>query len=309
MKTVPASRSCPSSFRCLALALMFPVLQGCATPATSATGAGVASSTRAPLSQEEKNQIGQSVVLRLRSRYADTRRACPGDTPGYNCNGVLIRGLSYWDAPEWWNVVDKDIRRDGVSFSYLRADVGTTFIERTAGLIMREMDADTQVKLSMKCAFPHNAQTDPRPDGCSYPPHLAHACHQMRVMNVESWLAHTAENSTFTCYFAPTTQWFQLSIDVRQHPDFPSRHTINEVIIRPWPAGVPEQLPMEAVWFSGDQAALDRARVMQDAYIRHTGRFLPIVRVEAQTPEVFFYVPREQVERPAGQPTISVTGS
>ena len=141
MKTVPALWFRPFAAGPLGLALLLPLVTACSTVQPAAVQG---------LSQQQKNQVAETVVQRLRARYADTRGACPGDTPAFDCNGVLIRGLSYWDAPDWWEVVQKDIDRQGVSFSYLRADVGTTTLWPNAGLIMRELDAHAGVALKVK---------------------------------------------------------------------------------------------------------------------------------------------------------------
>lgn len=267
-------------------------LQGCSSHNMTAEGNN--------LSPEAKNQLGQSVVLRLRERFRDTRSACPpDDKPGYYCNGVFVRALNTaWNSPTFWNPVPKDIDRNGVSFIYMREDAKIEQVPGEAGIIMREFDAHTQEKLVVGCAFPINAQTDIREDSC-YFSNRQMSCQKRRVWNVESWFAYYEQALDFVCYFEPTTKWFQMSIDVRREHAHELRGYWNEVIIRPWESDVPERLPLEAIWFVGDDEGLMRARTMQDNFIKATGLFIPIVRIEIGTPDVFHYEPRDQVASPA----------
>ncbi|MHA6198443.1 hypothetical protein ACX3YG_29235 [Pseudomonas wadenswilerensis] len=252
------------------------------------------------LTAEEKSQIGQSVVLRLRERYRDTRSECPPDgNAAFYCNGVFVRALnSDWNSPTFWNPVDKDIERKGVSFIYMRVDANIEEVPGEAGIIMSEMDAHTQEKLEVGCAFPINAQTNVRENSC-YLPNRPMSCQKRRVWDAKSWLAYYENALDFVCYFEPTTRWFQLSIEIRRDHADKLRGYWNEVIIRPWAQDIPERLPLEALWYNGGEEGLMHARTMQDTFIRATGLFIPIVRIDPSHPDVFFYVPRDQSVLPA----------
>ncbi|HCN45150.1 MAG TPA: hypothetical protein DIT18_05440 [Pseudomonas sp.] len=242
---------------------------------------------------------GTSVVLRLRERFNDTRPACADGSSGYNCNGVIVRAIRDTSNPKFWNPSDENIEREGVSFSYIRADVGNTQLAGNAGLIMRELGAPSGHPLTVRCVFPSNAGTDSRIKSCGttlFP----QPCHLSGIVDIPTWQAHFAEHTgTKSCYFEPTAHWFQFSIDARNHfPNPELRRFWNEMVIAPWPRDIPEQLPLEALYFSGDDSALDRARQMQDSFIAATGKFIPIVRIDLTQPLVFYYEPREQSVQP-----------
>lgn len=274
------------------------VLQACTVSSTSPST--TAHDDRHYLTAQEKNRLGQSVVVRLRERYRDTRSECPPDgKAAFYCNGVFARAMvSDWASPTFWNPVDKDIQRNGVSFIYMREDARIKATPGPAGIIMSEFAAHTQEKLVVGCAFPINAQTDARDDSCYAPGRPKMSCQKLRVWDLKSWLAYYEYALDFVCPFDPTARWFQLSIEIRRdYADI--RGSWNEVIIRPWAQDIPERLPLEALWYNGSEEGLMKARTMQDHFIAATGLFIPIVRIETSHPDVFFYVPRDQ----SGLPT------
>lgn len=237
---------------------------------------------------------GQSAVLHLRQRFKDIRPECPPDgKAAFYCNGVFVRALNVdWNSPTFWNPVDKDIQRNGVSFIFMREDANISTVPGEAGIIMSEFDAHAREQLVVGCAFPVNAQTDARESSC-YLPNRPMSCQKSRVWDAQSWLAYYESALDFVCYFEPTTRWFQLSIEIRRDHADKLRSGWNEVIIRPWAQDIPERLPLEALWYDGSAEGLMRARTMQDRFISATGLFIPIVRIQPDSPQVFHYVPRE----------------
>ncbi|MHA6198444.1 hypothetical protein ACX3YG_29240 [Pseudomonas wadenswilerensis] len=236
---------------------------------------------------------GRSVVLRLQQRYDDIRPECPDGGPAANCNGVVIRAIREPSNPTFWNPSQTGIDRDGVSFSYIRKDVGSELLPGNAGLIMRELGAPSQQPLRMRCVFPSNANTAMRADSCGTEA-FPLPCHLSGVTDIPTWQAHFAEQGpTKTCHFTPTAYWFQFNVEVRKHyPDPDSRRYWNELVFAAWPPDIPEKLPIEALYFSGD--GLADAQLMQENYIHATGLFLPIVRVELTRDRVFYYSPKDQ---------------
>ncbi|WP_095156315.1 hypothetical protein [Pseudomonas sp. Irchel 3E13] len=256
-----------------------------------------------PLSGTSAEDPARSVVLRLQERYDDTRPVCPDGSPAFNCNGVLVRAIRDPANPTFWNPSPENIERKGVSFSYIRADVGNDRLAGDAGLIMAELGAPTEQPLTVRCVFPLNAGTDSRIESCGTE-QFPLPCHLSGVVDIPTWQAHFAEyGGTTSCYFAPTADWFQFSIEVRQH--FPNPIHLqywNEVIVAPWPQDVPEELPLAALYWSGAGDGLEKARQMQDSFIRATGKFIPIVRIELTQPgRVFYYSPKDQAVQPPEQ--------
>ncbi|WP_150808764.1 hypothetical protein [Pandoraea sputorum] len=251
---------------------------------------------------DETDQMdeGFRVVERLTKRYLDTSPSCNGGTKAaFYCDGVLIRLVAVKDMPVWNPRADY-IVRDGVSFTYLRADAKVTALlagRGGTGFIMKEFNAPAGQPLIMKCSFPSDAGTAARADSCRSNAE-GKFCDELGVTSYAIWYARYANGgSTLQCPFRPDAASFQLSITIRR--DFPGdvifgyRH--NELTMKPWPPNVPASLPLEAFVAVGDVFA--DARIIQQGYFEATGRFLPIIRVDvAATPtQIFTYVPADQI--------------
>ncbi|WP_157123185.1 hypothetical protein [Pandoraea vervacti] len=251
---------------------------------------------------DETDQMdeGFRVAERLTKRYADISPSCNGgNDPAYYCDGVLIRMVSATAMPVW-NPRDNYYVRDGISFSYLRADAKVTALAHWAGgtgLIMKEFNAPASQPLTLKCAFPTDAQTGQRADSCRSISE-GRFCDELGVTSYAVWYARYAHLGISShCPFRPDPVSFQLSITIRR--DFPSdvilgyRH--NEITIKPWPRDIPEKLPLEAFVAVGNVFA--DARIIQQGYFDATGRFLPIIRVNvtAAPTQIFIYAPGDQI--------------
>lgn len=259
-----------------------------------------------PFAYEEKEQLsyGDTVVEHLKDRYADTARACPDGSAAYRCNGVLARGIRDLTIRDFWNPVAKDVERNGVSFIYLRADVGNIRLPNAdgSGLIMRELGAPTEAPLSLRCAFPSNADTDGRDFSC-HAVLFPQSCAEGGITTIEDWIPHYLRYKNWgQCHFDPDATSFQMSIDVRAHfPEPNDRDNWNEIIIAPWQRDIPRQLPLETLWYTG--AGLVDAQRLQQDFMRETGQFLPIVRITMNEEPLFRYVPDEQIGDP-GPPSV-----
>ncbi|WP_150574392.1 hypothetical protein [Pandoraea aquatica] len=244
---------------------------------------------------DETDQLdsGFRVVARLKARFADTSPSCNGGTrAAYFCAGVIIRMVAVRDMPIW-NPRPDYITRDGVSTSYMRADARVTQLATGrggTGLIFKEFGAPVEYPLTMKCAFPANAATASRPDSCMRPGQNRY-CDALGVTTYAAWGASQ-------CPFSVTPAQFNLSVTVRRdHAG--AVDAWNEQTIKPWTRDIPAKIPLEAFVAVGD--AFVDARTIQLGYMNATGRFLPIVRVNATAApdQMFIYVPADQV---GGQP-------
>lgn len=251
---------------------------------------------------DETDQLdeGFRVADRLNARYADVSPTCPGGRPAFYCNGVIVRIAQASAAFHAWNASPSSVGRDGVSFSYLRADAGVTqLIEARGGtgFIVRESGAPTGYPLTLRCEFPSDGWTAARFESC-YSNQDHRFCDEKGVTTIAAWRTHYLASALATqCPFRPEAAAFQLSIEARQH--FPNenalRHAYNELIIRPWPDDIPLSLPLEA--FISIDEGLPQARYLQQDYLGETGRFLPVIRVNtlAAVGKVFVYVPDDQI--------------
>ncbi|MHA6198446.1 hypothetical protein ACX3YG_29250 [Pseudomonas wadenswilerensis] len=252
----------------------------------------------APFTYEEKDQLphGYAVAERLEARYANTARTCPDGSAAYRCTGVLARGIRDLTLRDFWNPVEKDLERNGVSFIYLRADVGNTRLPNAngSGLIMRELGVATEAPLTLRCAFPSNADTDGRDFSC-HSVLFPQSCAEGAIHTIEEWVPHYVRYKNWgQCHFDPDATSFQMSIDVRAHfPEPSERLAWNEIIIAPWPRDIPTQLPLETLWYTG--AGLVDAQRLQQDFMKETGLFLPIMRVSMSENPVFSYAPDEQM--------------
>jgi|GEM_PF-6846517 len=192
---------------------------------------------------------GYAVVESLKARYADTARECADDSPGLNCNGVLVRAISRWDDPKFWNPTSDYIKRNAISFSYIRDGCGN-----------------------------HDF---PKP------------CPDHGITDVHAWVEHASQvGEGFFCYMEPTAHWFQFSIDVRQRYDDIDRGRWNEIVVAVWPQDIPEQLPIQALFYLDD--GLAKAQKMQQSFFAATGILLPIIKLALNEKEIFSYSPDDQ---------------
>ncbi|AKC71017.2 hypothetical protein MB84_18375 [Pandoraea oxalativorans] len=239
--------------------------------------------------ETEQLDEGFGVAERLTKRYADTSPDCDGGTKAaYYCDGVLIRVVAIRDMPIWNPRADY-IARDGVSFSYMRADAKVTSLitgRGGTGFIVKEFGAPSAQTLVMKCAFPDDAGTGGRPDSCLSPGQTLY-CDALGITTYVAWRG-------IRCPFRVTPAQFELSVTLRR--DYSGlAYPWNEQTIKPWPPNIPEKLPLEAFINVGEGGA--DARVVQQGYFNVTGRFLPIIRVNpaAATGQIFTYMPADQI--------------
>ncbi|RON82196.1 hypothetical protein [Pseudomonas fluorescens] len=223
---------------------------------------------------QDQLYIGYQVAARMNARYQDVAASCANEKPAYYCNGVLIRGADASAGFHAWNPSPNSITRNGVSFSYVREDVGTLKLAGNQGYTFKESYAPTGHPATLRCSYPANASTSAIPDSCRA------SCESQNITTVETWRAKHAANPSGSCAFSSTPAAFQLSIAVRTVMTAAARQNWNEIIIAAWPQNIPEQIPLESLFYlSGDNAALNNAKFIQRDYFQQTARYLPIVRM------------------------------
>ncbi|WP_123341496.1 hypothetical protein [Pseudomonas brassicacearum] len=231
---------------------------------------------------QDQLYIGHQVAAKMNARFDATAPTCRDEQPAFKCNGVLIRAADASPNFHAWNPSDNSIGRNGISFSYIRADVGTVRLAGTQGYTLKETFAPTGYPVTLRCAYPANAGTNAIPDSCRA------SCRSLGVITVAAWRSIYASNPHTSCAFEMTPGAFQLSIDVRQsitHSSYVGAW--NEIIIAVWPNDIPRELPIEAFFYtSGNATGLANARFIQRDYLEQTALFLPIVRLNLAAPQV-----------------------
>lgn len=250
----------------------------------------------------EQLNTGERVATWLNQRYADTQAQCADGSPSYNCNGVLIRATSASTGFRSWNPTDASNRRDGVSWTYLRADTGILRLASNApGLIFNRLEIPFTHSVRMRCAYPANAGTNGVPNSCRA------SCLSQDITTVPAWQRSYGRNPASSCAFSmeptPSAAQYQLNIDVRA-----SAGAHNEIIIGAWPQNIPAQLPIEAIYYPTGSASLAGAQYIQWDYFRATQKRMPIVQVNL-TPgaKPFSYLPDDQYLQ-ARAPMLAMSG-
>ncbi|WP_085710380.1 MULTISPECIES: hypothetical protein [unclassified Pseudomonas] len=224
--------------------------------------------------QQDQLYIGYQVAAKMNARYADTAATCRDNSVAHNCNGVLIRGANASESYRAWNPSPNSVSRNGVSFSYLRADVGTIRLFDTQGFTFKESHAPTAHPGTLRCAYPANASTSGIPDSCRA------SCASQNITTVAQWQAKYASSPGGSCAFGNSPADFQLSISVRSTMTDTARQQWNEIIIAAWPQDIPRQIPLEALFYiAGSSPGLNNAKFIQRDYFQHTARYLPILRL------------------------------
>lgn len=230
--------------------------------------------------QGDQLYAGYQVAARLNARFRDTTVACRDGRAAFHCNGVLLRGTAASTQFHAWNPSPNSVGRNGVSFSWARADVGMVQIAGSQGLIFKESAAPTPYSSVWRCIYPTNAGTSGIPNSCRT---------YCDVLGVTTVAAYRAQGST--CSFNVTPAQVQLSIDVRnRNPAW------NEVIIAAWPQNIPQQLPLEAIFVVSGSAGLKDAQFIQRDFYQQTARTVPVVRIalNAGNGAPFVYEPSDQ---------------
>lgn len=258
---------------------------------------------------------GDTVAAALNARFYDTRMSCPGGTAAYYCTGVLIRVAAASEHYHAWNP-NPNAGINSVSFSYLREDVGSRILygdaSRPNGFIFGPAETfgiGHVYPLTVHCVFPYDGITGPNRgvDGCqasqpSYPPENG-PCFTQGITTVGAWLQHFRSVSSFParyshqCSFGGDQVPFELAL--RSRVDWEQETVVMqhmEVMMSTWPQDIPEQLPLDAVFYTaGETDGLEAARFIQADLAQTSGLIVPIVRfaVDPALPP-FSYFPEDQ---------------
>lgn len=235
--------------------------------------------------QQEQLYNGRRVAERLEHRYRDALSECRDGQAAAYCRGVLIRAVNGASGFHAWNPSSNSVTRNGVSFSYIRSDVGTQRLAGTEGLIYRELATPARHTLVMRCAYPANASSSVIPNSCRA------SCASQNINSVSAWRSRYGASPVSSCAFDPSAAAFELNIEVRAHGG-----AWNEIIIAPWPQNIGPQLTLEAAFLIRGSGGLNGARYIQRDYYQQAGKVIPVLRVDltAANGQVFAFDPLDQ---------------
>jgi len=238
---------------------------------------------------------GYQVAERLNARYFNTAITCPDGRASFYCNGVIVRGTDATSAYHSWNPSHYSVDNNGVSVTFVRADSLVPRPVWPQGFLFKESAAPAAYPLTLRCEYPYDGHTGLMPDPCAG----YGRCADLGVNDVATWMQRYQALQYESCSFAPTADKVQVLLDVRKTAVMPP-FDWNEFILTTWPQNIPEQLPVDAVFYSHEayypSDGLGGARYIQDDYFRERGRFWPIVQMHlgATDGQVFTFTPDDQ---------------
>ncbi|WP_150622938.1 hypothetical protein [Pandoraea horticolens] len=254
-----------------------------------------------PFGFDETDQLdyGNQVAARVNARYADTT-PCPGGMAAYMCNGVVARVSGYGTSFHSWNPSPSSIKLNGVSATYLRSDLRTDLpYLGGVGFVMREFAAPAQHPFQMRCIYPTDGFTVYRADKCGMRGSNldSEPCAELGITDLQGWVNHYKRTGyEQQCSLGADSAGFELSMQARLTLPVPIRNydeKWSEAILAIWPQDIPEQLPLEAIFYTEGQLA--GAQYIQRDYMQQTHRFLPILKFNNALAAPFTYTLSDQI--------------
>ena len=210
-------------------------------------------------------------------------------------------------------VLPGELERNAASFSYLRVDTGIKKLySNGAGIILAALPASSTTAFSVRCAFPTNAATQYRPDGCGETsweiPGLerewSRHCDEQGIADGETWLAHfnkIKRSYLYACAFRPSAEQFAWSVEFRKFLPDNFREDWNEVVTSAWTLADMDKVPFQAFFYNvADLQGRDQAKQLQREFYSETSVLLPIVRINllASDQRIFEYDKKDQITIP-----------
>ncbi|WP_312213374.1 Ig-like domain-containing protein [Pseudescherichia sp.] len=260
---------------------------------------------------------GKQVELSLSTQYKNSTAACKqNNSPAFNCSGVELRGTDHSSSYFAWNPSPSSVTSGGVSFSYLRADSKYNKLAYSYynGFFVYPNDnkPDGKIDLDVLCSFPIDAATNSRDDaGCGMYNGQSESkqCQLQGITDADGWYNHYVKyNSSHgsQCgfgltkdYTGVTDAFYQTILSMGKISD-ESFQTQNELRIATWQQDIPEQLPIQAFFYTNASGLADAQADQRDFYEQTNGMFVPIIQLTlpaAKTADATFtYDPSAQVE-------------
>lgn len=280
--------------------------------------------TSVPITPLSQALSGTEVAAELNTLYSRQLPNCNNSNsqPAFLCSGVTLR-VTVKDPANTYKVWDPSpisVKDGGVSFSYLRADAnfGKLAWGNTNGLIFYPIFGAPPDKIDVDylCAYPMDGwgwhRTAPCGHHASFPSQSG-ACQNSGVTTAEQWMtvwnSSTANQNIRQCSFdvrddrnalaGPAFYQFVRAKGMLGTQGFNQQ---NEIVIKTWPAGRPNTLPLMAFFYvqGGPATALADARYNQRDFYNSTNPPInvPIIRLTMATSPAgtanFSYVAADQ---------------
>jgi hypothetical protein len=274
--------------------------EGPNTPTAPGASQPMGTPMQAPAAQSAAPSAAE-LEARLNTRYNSAVASCPGNTPAYNCSGILFRRVTYSPNHDFWGHSSNAMRLGSSTFSYIRNGVNSNSSDVTSGYILMDPDsarAAGKVELKARCIYPFMASTqsnnramhgcgfanrpspDPLPADLSNCATLAEPAVTVAAWN-KNFTEHGSDPINQCSLSTKVPAEFITSLAVRgSFPELTRTHG-NEILFELWDTRTPEQLPIEAIFYNSTQeGSLVNAQALKHSYQVKTNIDLPIVRLD-----------------------------
>ncbi|CAH0762351.1 unnamed protein product [Bemisia tabaci] len=246
----------------------------------------------------------------LNERFNNAVGGCEGprgESPAYECSGILIRGVSSDRNPYAWTLSKYSRETMSVCMGYLRRDAQWAGFPYgyVSGFIMYPQSKTpwTKTKTGVICAFPLDAHSDERTGkyacGESQQDTIGESghCHAQGIFSFRDWLAHyhrVSFNFSHTqCGFDMTApqapglfRTFLKASNFVQNEPFDLKN--NEILVYAWNENDVARIPIEAFFFTvgSEEGRLSARRFQRDFKRASGGETIPIVGIQFPKPNV-----------------------
>ncbi|WP_060511266.1 hypothetical protein [Pseudomonas sp. NBRC 111124] len=234
----------------------------------------------------------------MQKNYDATPQRCEGNAiPAHACSGVLIRATKPSPSYHTWHHSENTLKKGGLSFSYLRADIPITKLAADARsgftFYPQLQRPEGTLHYEVLCAWPTDGDSWTRNgSGCgdnSQTANREQACHEQGVHTAEDWVAQFRKSRDYKQQCAFDSQYtrvpgrdeaFYQSIRAKQLYGKELPFAWNELILRAWKEKTSHQLPIQSFFYiEGMNGALQQAQADQKDWHSTNGRFIPVIRV------------------------------
>jgi len=264
------------------------------------------------------DKLGKATARGLNLRYNRIDDTCGQKAAPY-CNGVILRVITHSSDTLAWNPNVKSQERKGVSFSFIRKDLGTkklawAHIGYLPGLIFKQLDSlssPDMYPLSPACFFVSDGDTFNRapPSSCGTnrkSNSTPSPCNPEHTVSLAEFKKNyeipdgRKDRNTHQCALNMNPDTFAIGIRYRREEmRADEKELLNELVITTWPQDIPQQLPLEAALYQAQDTAGGsrlKAQAIQKDLIAGYQISIPIIRVDLAAPDdkVFTFLPDDQ---------------
>ncbi|WP_268799872.1 hypothetical protein [Pseudomonas huanghezhanensis] len=109
-------------------------------------------------------------------------------------------------------------------------------------------------------------------------------CAGVNAATLSTWYTYFSKltNTSYQCSLSTqNAAQFDVSLKARQYTGLSGYYQWNELLVKLWPSGIPEQLPLQAFYYL-DPKGLAEAKTYQQKYATRTGGlWLPVIKLDA----------------------------